>query len=136
MLPNGMIGSINLGLWRESDSGLLNMSGLDQYLQSLFESGNDCLPFANMQYPSLYADGVFSQLLNLVARSCGTSQYDSYLDTEMASVPQSIEHIFAFHYNLFDLFAQPQRFRLLLKGNNAHMLIVNSFLFKEWLSMF
>ena len=77
------------------------MSGLDQYLQSLFESGNYRLPSGNMQYPSLYADGVFPQLLTLVARSRGTILYDSYLNTQMASVRQSIKHIFAFHYNLF-----------------------------------
>ena len=31
-LPNGMIGSIFVASWRVSDSGLLNMSGLDTYL--------------------------------------------------------------------------------------------------------
>ena len=35
-LPNGMFGSIYVGSWRVSDSGLLNMSGLDSYLSNLF----------------------------------------------------------------------------------------------------
>ena len=46
----------------------------------------------------------------------------------MASVRQSIGRIFEFHYNLFQLFLQPQRFGLLLQGNDARMRIVNSFL--------
>ena len=45
-LPNGMIGSVYVGSWRESDSGLLNMSGLDSYLSDLFREYDMHLPDA------------------------------------------------------------------------------------------
>ena len=35
VLPNGTIGSAYVGAWRVSDTGLLNMSGLDSYLSGL-----------------------------------------------------------------------------------------------------
>ena len=56
LLSNGMIGSLFLGSWRESDSGLLNMSGLDTYLSNLFREHNMEMPKAEYQFPAIYGD--------------------------------------------------------------------------------
>ena len=58
-LPNGMIGSAYIGAWRVSDAGLLNTSGLDTYLTSLFNEYNIKLPAVLNQYPAVYGDGIF-----------------------------------------------------------------------------
>ena len=47
---------------------------------------------------------------------------------ETASICQCIEHIFAFHYNLFKLFRQPEQFRLVCYGVEAYKLFFNSYL--------
>ena len=56
-----MVGSIFLGSWRESDSGLLNMSCLDTYLGNLLKEYQMEVPEAASQFPALYRDGIFPQ---------------------------------------------------------------------------
>ena len=58
-LPNGIFGSIYLVSLRVSDSGLLNMSGLDNYLSSLFRELNISMINAYDQFPAVYGDGIF-----------------------------------------------------------------------------
>lgn len=102
-----MIGSVYLASWRESDSGILNMSGLDQYLQELFaEFGITNLNGANTDGPALYGDGVFPQLSTLVRNqvNCGTDNDTSTagrINTIMASAHEVIEHM----YELIGLFS-------------------------------
>lgn len=67
-LPNGMIGSILIASLRNSDSGLLNMSNLNDYLSGLLEEAGMRLPQAGNQLPAVYADGMFPQLSCIVAR--------------------------------------------------------------------
>ena len=49
------------------------------------------------------------------------------INTRLASARQNIEHIFALHCNIFDLFHNPRHFQLLHYGKEVH-LIFNSFL--------
>ena len=66
-LPNGMIGSVYVSSLRNSDSGLLNLSGLNEYLEDLFRDAGMLLPSAGNQFPAAYADGTFLQLSCIVA---------------------------------------------------------------------
>ena len=125
-LPNGMVGSIFLASLRNSDSGLLNMSGLNEYLETIL-AGLE-MDGANNQLPALYADGIFPQLTCIVATVRRGGEYFERLATRMASVRQCIEHIFSLHYNLFKLFRQPEQFRLLVSGVESYKLFFNSFL--------
>ena len=126
-LPNGMIGSVYLGAWRVSDSGLLNMSGLDTYLSSLFNEFNMRLAGAFNQFPAVYGDGIFPQLTTIVARYGLANQNEARVNRRLASVRQSIEHIFGLHHNTFALFSIPHRFKLLVYGVDCQMMVLNSF---------
>lgn len=126
-LPNGMIGSVYIGAWRVSDAGLLNMSGLDTYLAALFNEYNIRLPAALNQFPAVYGDGIFPQLATIVARYGLSNENESRVNRRLASVRQSIEHIFGFHSNTFELFNIPNRFKLLVHGVDCQRMVVNSF---------
>ena len=104
-----MIGSVYLGVWRVSDSGLLNMSGLDSYLVSLFTEFEMKLVGAYDQFPALYGDGIFPQLATIVARYGMPNENEGRVNRRLASARQSIEHLFGLHKNLFGLFSIPQR---------------------------
>ena len=126
-LPNGMIGSCFIGSWRTSDAGLLNMSGLDAYLSSLFIENNMHLPAAMNQLPAVYGDGIFPQLNTIVARYGLGNQSEGRVNRRLASARQSIEHLFALHTNIFGLFSIPQRFKLLVYGVECTKIVMNSF---------
>ena len=96
-LPNSIFGSIYLASLRVSDSGLLNMSGLDNYLCSLFRDLNIRMVSAFDQFPALYGDGIFPQLATIVARYSSPDANEQRINVRLASVRQSIEHIFALH---------------------------------------
>ena len=127
-LPNGMVGSVYLGAWRVSDAGLLNMSGLDNYLSSLFQEFQMNLPQANGQFPAVYGDGIFPQLATIVARYRNDNEVLSMINIRMSSVREAIEHLFSLHLNIFSLFHDPARFRLLVSRVEVTRLIFNSFL--------
>jgi hypothetical protein len=59
-LPNGMIGCIYICSLRQNDNGVLNLSGLNEYLiellQPLYWRGQ--LPV----YPAVYGDAIFTSL--------------------------------------------------------------------------
>ena len=110
-LSNGMIGSYFIGSWRTSDAGLLNMSGLDAYLSSLFIEFNMHLPVVIDQLPAIYGDGIFPQLNTIVARYGLGNEAKGRVNCRLASVRQSIEHLFALHTNVFGLCPIPQRFK-------------------------
>ena len=126
-LPNGMFDSIYVASLRTSDSGLLNMSGLDNYLSSLFREIHVRMATAFDQFPAVYGDGIFPQLATIVARYSSPDVNESRINVRMSSVRQSIEHIFALHKNTFKLFNVAERFRLMLGGMHCYMLLFNSF---------
>ena len=127
-LPNGMIGSIFVGSWRVSDSGLLNLSGLDTYLSSIFHENGIIINGTELSYPVLYGDGVFPNLPTILPRYNNPSLNERRINTRLANVRQNIEHIFGLHRNVFALFKRPERFQLLHQGKEAVRLIFNSFL--------
>ena len=105
-----MFGSIYIASLRVSDSGLLNMSGLDACLSNLFREFNMQMINAFGQFPALYGDGIFPQLATIVARYATPNGNKGRIHVRLSSVRQSIEHIFALHKNVFQLFSFPDRF--------------------------
>ena len=81
--------------------------------------------------------GINSQLCMLTEYSLSLAVWSLLEDKEVSmqavsqpewqSVRQSIEHIFAFHFNLFKLFSQPNNFMLLLSGMHTYKLFFTSF---------
>jgi hypothetical protein len=126
-LPNGMFGSVFIGALRVSDAGLLNMSGLDTYLSALFREFNMHIVGAYNQLPALYGDGIFPQLATIVARYRTNNSDLHRINRRMASVRESIEHLFALHTETFDLFNNSHRLQLLLGGVQVSRLVLNSF---------
>jgi hypothetical protein len=73
-LPNGMIGSVFMASLHNSDSGMLNLSGLNFYLASLLQARGLLLEDGNV-FPGLYGDGIFPALSCIIAR-LGTPQIE------------------------------------------------------------
>jgi hypothetical protein len=125
-LPNGLIGSIYVGSLRVSDSGLLNVSNLNGYLVDLFNENSVILPGDVLS--CVYGDGIFPVLPTILPRYSNLDTDESRINVRFSSVRQSIEHIFALHSNVFELFNHPQKFKLLHTGDETIHLIFNSFL--------
>ena len=121
-----MIGSVYLGSWRASDSSLLNLSGLDNYLANLFNESSVIIPGYVSTLPVLYGDGIFSCLPTIHLRYSNHNVNERRINTRLSSIRQNIEHIFGVHKNTFHLFNRPERFKLLHQGVDATQLIFNS----------
>ena len=126
MSLNGMFGSIYLASLCVSDTGLLNMSGLDNYLPSLFREPNITLINVFDQFPALYGDGIFPQLATIVTRYSTLDENKHRINVRLSSVRQSIEHTFALYKNTFNLFDIADRFRLMASGEECYRLVFNS----------
>lgn len=117
-LPIGLIGSVYIAALRHNDTGVLNMSRLNQELFEIFTSG---VPFG-MGYlvgnllPCLYCDGIFPLLATIVPRFVNPSPDQSLQNLIFASQRQCMEHVFGDHRNRFHLFSVPHRLRLFNNG--------------------
>ena len=67
-------------------------------------------------------------LTTIVARYRNDNETFRMINARMSSVRESIEHLFSLHHNIFSLFHDPARFRLLVSGVEVTRLIFNSFL--------
>ena len=92
------------------------MSGLDTYMTSLFNEHNIRLPASLSQYPAVYGDSISPQLATIVVRYGLSNKNELRVNRRLASVRKSIEHIFTFHSNTFELFNIPNQFKMLLHG--------------------
>ena len=108
-LPNGIFGSVYIVALRVSDSGLLDMSGLDTCLSTIFREFEMKLISDYDQFPALYGDGIFPQLATIVARYNTSDSIESRINLRMLSVRESIEHLFAMHTQTFALFTSAHR---------------------------
>ena len=123
-----MFGPVYVSTLRVSDSGLLNMSGLNTYLSTLFREFNMRINDAYNQFPALYGDVLFPQFATIIARYSTSHSDDSRINLRMSSVRESIEHLFALHIQTFKLFSTAHRFHILLGGVQVVRLVFNSFL--------
>ena len=127
-LPNSILWSMYLESWRVSDSCLLNIDELDNCLTNLFHETGIIIPGDVPSLPVLYGNGAFPCLPTILHRYSDPNVNERRINTRLSSVRQSIEHIFGIHKNIFHLFHQPERFKLLHLGVDAIQLIVNSFI--------
>jgi len=132
LLPNGLFGSIYIASLRNNDNGILNMSQLGSYLQDMFRDNNMILPGGHL--PAVYADGIFARLPCVVPRHRNTHDVQwQRINTRMASLRESIEHVYAHHSNLCRGLHQWERLRLYRTGEDTTKLVFSSFLY--WNSM-
>jgi len=110
-LPIGIIGSVFITELRQNDSGVLNMSGLNDYLVGLL-SGN----LVGRLLPCLYCDGIFANLATIVPRYTNPSHEERVLNIKLASHRQCIEHVFGDHRIRYKLFSVPHSLRLFNNG--------------------
>jgi hypothetical protein len=91
-LPIGIIGSVFITELWQNDSGVLNMSGLNDYLVGLL-LGN----LVGQLLPCLYCDGIFANLGTILPRYTNPSPENRILNLKLASQRQCIEHVFGDH---------------------------------------
>ena len=111
LLPIGIIGSVFITKLRKNDSGVLNMSGLNDYLVRLL-SGN----LVGQLLPCLYCDGIFANLATILPRYTNPSPENRLLNLKFASQRQCIEHVFGDHRTRFKLFSVPHYLLLFNQG--------------------
>ena len=101
LLPNGMIASIFICSLRHNDNGVLNLSGLNDYLVSLIEP----LYYdgINPVYPALYGDGIFSTLATIMKPYPNPNHEQKIVNTRFSSLREDIEHKFAQVFGLYQV---------------------------------
>jgi hypothetical protein len=125
-LPNGMIGSVFIAALAHNDRGMVNLSGINDYLVGLLHGV--LLPPHYQMHPALYGDGIYQVLLCIISRFTGTlSPAEQAMNIRMAGVRISIEHLFGLHHNLFALFSHPDLLRLYHRGPEIRNLTLMSF---------
>jgi hypothetical protein len=110
-LPIGVIGLVFITELWQHDSGLLNMSGLNDYLVGLL-LGN----LVGHLLPCLYCDGIFANLATILPRYTNPTPEEQLLNLKLASQRQCIEHVFEDHRNQFKLFSVPHYLCLFNQG--------------------
>ena len=110
-LPIGIIGSVFITELWQNDSGVLNMSGLNDYLVSLL-SGN----LVGRLLPCLYCDGIFANLATILPRYTNPTHEEQILIIKLASQRQCIEHVFGDPRIQYKLFSVPHSFWLFNNG--------------------
>jgi hypothetical protein len=110
-LPIRLIGSIFITEICQKDNGILNTSGLNDYLCWLL-SGH----FICRLLPCLYCDGIFVIFPTILPRYVNPTLGQAYLNLEFASEQQCIRHVFGDHRACFKLFSLPHYFHLFDSG--------------------
>jgi hypothetical protein len=121
-LPIGIIGSVFITEIRQNDSGVLNMSGLNDYLVGLL-SGN----LVGQLLPCLYCDGIFANHATILPRFTNPTPEERLLNLKLASQRQCIEHVFGDHRVRFKLFSVPHYICLFNQGVNVRRECLLSF---------
>jgi hypothetical protein len=125
-LPIGVIGLVFITELWQNDSGLLNMSGLNDYLVGLLW-GN----LVGHLLPCLYCDGIFANLATILPRYTNPTP-DERLLNKLASQRQCIEHVFGDHRNQFKLFSVPHYLCLFKQGVKVWRECLLSFFLLNW----
>jgi hypothetical protein len=123
MLPNGMFGSIFVAALRHNDNGIQNMSGLNDYLRSMFSPDF----MLNGHFPSIYADGIFARMETIVPRFLNPDETQRRINVRMSALRQSVEHLFAYHFLLFKGLHDFTKLRLLRSGDDTMKMVIVSF---------
>lgn len=122
-LPIGIIGSVFITELRHNDNGAQNMSGLNNYLVRILAG-----ILIGGLLPALYCDGIFAVLVTILPRFTNPSPALHLINMRMASLRESIEHVFADHRIRFKLFGAPHTLRLFSQGEKVRRMSLVSFL--------
>ena len=130
-LPNGMIGTVFVTSLRHNDNGLVNMSGLNEYLYNLFLARNLQLP--NGLMPATYGDAIFTTHETIISRTNrNPTEAEWLIDLHMSAQRIHAEHCFSDHNNLFGMFFRHScRLQLFNGGEHVRQLITVSFLIQN-----
>ena len=111
LLPNGLFGSVWGSSISHNDIGIMNMSGLAQYLQQTL----DFVPGTDM-FPTLFGDGIFIPSPVVTNRILDSDLRQEIMDKRMNSIRQSVELMYGLFFGIFHLFKEPQKFHLFNQG--------------------
>ena len=106
-LPIGIIGSVFITELRQNDNGVQNLSGLNNYILELVAG-----IFFGGLFPCLYGGGIFRVLATILPRFTNPSPVLHLLNLRLASLRETIEHVFADHRTRFKIFGVPHFFHL------------------------
>ena len=125
LLPNGLYGSVWGASTSYNDMGILNMSGLIEYLYQILT------PTSSGGLPCGLGDGIFSQSQVLMSTKMDTNAglNDRRVMNRLHSVRQPVELQYGHFFNSFRLFKNEDAFKLFNKGEFAYRVgIVGFFL--------
>ena len=123
VLPNGMVGSVFGAALRHNDNGMVNLSGLSEYLQSLLAPYR----LRNGLLPCSYGDGIFAVTPAIVPRYKNPSMHQHRVNMAMSTLRIFEEHIFGDFKTRFPIFLCRHRLRLYEAGEFVRQLIVVCF---------
>ena len=121
-LPIGIIGAVYIAEIRQNDNGVLNMSGLNDYLVELLHG-----IFINGLFPCLYCDGIFILLACILPRFTNPTPVQHLLNMRLASLRECIEHLFADHKMRFKIFWVPRYLQMYNQGEKIRQMCLVSF---------
>jgi len=122
-LPNGMFGSVFGASWNRNDNGILNLSGLADYLVSILSK----IPGYNF-FPALYGDAIFALSATIVSRyQTPCTEWESMVNKRMSAVRICEEHAYGSVFNLFRLLTVQRQMTLLRNGATKRRLGVVTF---------
>ena len=107
LLPNGLFGSVWGSSISHNDIGIMNMSGLEQYLQETL----DFIPGTTM-FPTVFGDAIFVPSPVITNRILNSDLRQEIIDKRMNSIRQSVELMYGLFFGIFHLFKEPQKFHL------------------------
>lgn len=128
LFPDGMFGHVFIASMRNNDNGVLNMSRLADYMSENFPDMEHNPPNLHQKH-ALYCDAVFQNHACLINRSPGPeTPHSKALYRRYNGMRTSIEHSYAHFKNLFKIFQNGRRLRLMDDAGAIQRLIVVCFL--------
>ena len=133
-IPNGMWANVWGSSMRHNDKGVLNMSGLTDFLIDLFAANNMQLPGG--AFPSMYADTIYENTLVVTRRiEDPANEMEDLLNLRMNACRQVIEHWFGDLFQLFDLLNRKKKFRIYRKGKEMYAIVLVCFFYSKLLHL-
>ena len=116
IFPHGIWGSVFGASLRHNDKGMLNMSGIVEYLRDLLQ------PIPNIgEYPGLYGDDIFPEMHDVIFRKIRNPQTDEehVFNKRMSCLRQCIELAYGSLFNMFPILKDPSKHKLMIQKTRA-----------------
>jgi hypothetical protein len=127
-----MFGSVFGASWNRNDNGMLNLSGLADYLASILAY----IPGTNF-LPALYGDAIFALSAAILSRFVSPcTVWEDAVNQRMSAVRICEEHAYGQVFNLFRLFQEQRAMTLLRDGATKRRLGVITFLLYDCYTCF